>query len=160
MRISACPLQVSTILAASLAGILLLCGSVAAAGEDAKASDKKATPTHTIKVLLQERLAVVEKIHQLTVEKYKSGNANFDEVGQSAIAVLNARLELAESRHERLRILEEMISTAADLKDVATTLARAAEATQVDVLMAEAQLLQFEIALEREKKRGAKSATE
>jgi hypothetical protein len=92
MRISACPLQVRTILAVCLAGILLLSGNVAVAGEEARSPDKKAKPTHTIKELLQKRLAVVEKIHQLTVEQYKSGNANFDELVKSAIAVLNARL--------------------------------------------------------------------
>lgn len=145
MRSSAFSLRQHSTRLACCIGILLLCGRMAVTEGTANSPDR-------IKPLLQERLAVAREMQKLSVEMYRSGEASLDEVHQAGLALLNARLELAETQQERIEIHKEMVERAEEYeKNVSQALRAGGPVSPIDALKAKAHLLELRITLERAK---------
>src|SRR5262249_5458426 len=104
-----------------------------------------------IKELQKEHLATVTRIYELTLERYKSGHASPDQLLQSQAAILSAKLELAQTKQERIKAHEEMVRLAEQAQEHAQKLADAGQGTTSDALKAKAYLLRARIALEKAK---------
>ena len=117
-------------------------------GEDTTA---KVEPSDTVKNLLKERLATVTEIDKLVQTAYRSAEVGLDQVHQAKAALLAAQLDLAETKDERIKIHEEMVQQAEEWTKSVVEIAKASQATTIDVLKAKAHLLEAQIALERAK---------
>jgi len=104
-----------------------------------------------IKELQKEHLATVTRIYELTLERYKSGQASPDQLLQAQTAILSAKLELAETKQERIKAHEEMVTLAEQAQEYAQKLVDAGQGTTIDALKARAHLLRARIALEKAK---------
>jgi hypothetical protein len=104
-----------------------------------------------LKELLQERLAILRKLVQVTTTDYQAGKASFERVHQASRALLQARLDVCESDKERIALLEEAVGLARNYEKNAVQRYKAGVAPQSDVLTATAARLESEIALERAK---------
>jgi outer membrane protein TolC len=119
-------------------------GNAASAAEQGEANDK-------IKELMQKRLVTVTEIHKLLLKGFMGGQVPFDRVLEARAAMLRAELDLAETKQDRIKVHVEMVKTAEEMVEIVNRLAKAQQATRVDVLKAEAQLLEARIGLERAK---------
>ena len=104
-----------------------------------------------IQKLLEEQRAVLKEAVQLAVREYRTGRVDFDSVLELRRDLLIAELELAASREERIKLLEEFAELANEFEKFATERFRSGQGTQVDVLRAKAALLKSQIDLERAK---------
>lgn len=102
--------------------------------------------------LQQQRLAVLQELVNVAFTAYRTGEADIAQGMQAQQQLLNAKLELAEDRESRLKILSESVELAAEWQKVAEARYRAAESSQADVLQCRARRLEAEIALVRETK--------
>jgi uncharacterized membrane protein YccC len=128
--------------------VLMFCGRIVLADEK---------PPQKIDDLLQKRLALLEQVQRTLMSNYGSkdyGNKRglMAEVHEATVELLNARLELAKSPKDRIKIFEDMLTTAQELERISSQLNRTGEARQVEPLQAKALVLEFQIALERLKK--------
>lgn len=138
--------------ACGAAAVLLLLRGGAAVAEDA------ASTADTIRQLLQQRLANAEEIQQIAESAFQTGRGSYREVIQAQFAVLKARLELAETRQERIKIYEQMIARAEAYQKFVLATHTAGRGARLDLLKAQDRVLELRIALERAKK-GAKPST-
>jgi Outer membrane efflux protein len=102
----------------------------------------KTKPRDKLKELLKERLAAAEKVHDLTVKGYTQGDAKFtiDHVHAAKTKLLDARLDLAETKQQRIQVHKDAVKEAADWE-------QAGAGSQVDHLKARLYRLEREIAL-------------
>lgn len=107
----------------------------------------------TIKQLLQERLAIVVKIHKAVVEGHSIAPAavTLDDVHQAEVAVQSARLELCETKQDRIKAHETTVKEAEQWQVLVGKLGQGGEATPVDLLKAQAYLLEARIGFEKAK---------
>jgi hypothetical protein len=134
---------------------LVLTATVAAPADgpvDAKAK---------IKELQKQRSEVAQKARDLLVEQFKGGflPSGFDNVDTFLLRlidmhklVLHARLDLAETKAERIQAIEETIKDVALLvKSLENKRNTGLASVPVNTYLAQAQLLELKIALERAK---------
>lgn len=112
-------------------------------------------PQSTIRKLRLQRLSVLEEL-QKTVEtmvRMGSGKVGYGEVHEAKVALLNARLELAETKAERIKVYEQFVAEAENWLSIVTAWkkAGAGEGGTIDVLKAQAHLLEMQIGLEQAK---------
>ena len=119
-----------------------------AAGETAA---KQVADSDAVKALLKERLATVTEIDKLVQTAYRGAEVGLDQVHQAKAALLAAQLDLAETKDERIKIHQEMVRQAEEWAKSVAEMAKASQATAIDVLKAKAHLLEAQIALERAK---------
>jgi outer membrane protein TolC len=101
--------------------------------------------------LLKERLATLRKLVDQTTRDYQAGRVSFDRVHQAMAAMLRAELELCESNKERIEVLKKIVAQAKEHEQNAIQRYKAGQASSSDTLMATADRLEAEIALERVK---------
>lgn len=130
--------------------ILLTALGYAASTGTCFAADK-ADPKDRMKALLKERVSTAKEIYELLLEKYKIGGGNIGSVHRAKMAWLNARLSVAETRPERLKIFEELLAEAKDWEQSAVKNLDTGAGLQIEVLTAKAERIEAEIALEEEK---------
>lgn len=106
----------------------------------------------SVEQLQQEHLAVLQQLVEVAFEAYKVGEADIAQGMQAQQQLLDAKLELAEDRDSRLKILADAVNLATEWQKVAEAQYRAAQTSQADVLQCRANSLKAEIALLREKK--------
>jgi outer membrane protein TolC len=111
----------------------------------AEAKDSK------LQQLLKERLATLRKLVDQTSRDYQAGRVSFDQVHQAMEAMLRAELELCESDKERIAVLKKIVAQAKEHEQNAIQRYKAGNAPASDALMATADRLEAEIALERAK---------
>ena len=104
-----------------------------------------------VRKLAKERLALVTQIHEMTQVAYKQGATSLGEVLEARADLLAARLEACETKAERIKVLEDMVKTAEETKDVTERLVAAAEVPQSKLLKAKVHVLDTRILLEKEK---------
>ena len=104
-----------------------------------------------IKDLLQRRLVAMTEIRDLILQAYNHAETTYDQVLNATVAWHQARLDLCETKEERIGVHNELVRLAEQLQKVAERLYAAKEATRIDVLKAKAQVLDAQIALERAK---------
>lgn len=122
--------------------MLALGGNLARTAEEGQPSDQ-------VRELLKERLVIVAEIYEITLKEFQSGQISIDQVFQARISLLTAKLDLCETKEDRIRVHREMVKQAEDWLQVVTKLFAASQATRVDVLKAKAQLLEARIGLEK-----------
>lgn len=109
----------------------------------------KTTGSAKIKELQNQRVTVLQEVRNATAEAYKTKHAPLTDVLAATLAVLDARLDLAESQEERLKLLEEAVKHSREIEETAKTMFQSGQANRVDVLKSTAGRLEREIALER-----------
>lgn len=108
-------------------------------------------PPDQIKELLQERLVLAEEIENLFRMRYDMAETSLGELIHAKMAVLEVRLELAESSQERIEIHGKLVEQAEEYQAFVRQMVEARETAQIDLLQAEDRVLQRRIALERAK---------
>jgi outer membrane protein TolC len=111
----------------------------------AEAQDSK------LKDLLKERLATPKAVVKATTQDYLTGKVSFDRVYQATKSLLNAELEFAETKKERIAVLEKIVALAKESEKSAVLRYKAGTVPHSDALLATAGRLDAEIALERAK---------
>jgi hypothetical protein len=104
-----------------------------------------------VKALLKERLAILRELAANTTKGYKQGSVSMKEVHEANETVLQAELELAETREERIPILEKFVAEAKNHEEHVAPAAK--QGQPVPLLEAKAHRLKAEIALERERQK-------
>ena len=102
-----------------------------------------------VEKILRERLVVLQETAKLQREAHRIGRAALTAIVETDKTVLDAELELTKA--ERVRVREEMLKIAESLETTVSQLAKANEATHVDMLRARANRLRAaaDLALER-----------
>jgi outer membrane protein TolC len=118
---------------------------------DGEAAATQVAASDAVKELLKERLATVAEIDRLVQAAYRAREASLDQVHQTKAALLAAQLDLAETKDDRIKVHQEMVTHAEEWTKIVAQMAKANEATATDVLKAKARLLEARIALERAK---------
>jgi outer membrane protein TolC len=114
-------------------------------------AEEKAVPPDRIKALLKEREAVAKDIYELLLEKFKQGNGTVGPVHRAKMVWLSARLSLAETKPERLKIYEELVKDAKEWEQEAIRNVEKGVGQQIEALTAKADRVEAELALERAK---------
>ena len=106
----------------------------------------------TIKELLQERLATLVKIHIAVAEGYKqlASGITLDDLHQAEVAVQLARLDLCESKQDRIKVYDDMVNEAEQWQNVIEKIVIASQAPAFELLKAKAYLLQNNLDLQIE----------
>ena len=110
-----------------------------------------AADNDVIRELLRQRLATATETRTLAEAAYRAGQCLVDQVHQAHAALLAAQLDLAVEKEQRIKIHQEMLQQAEAWSRTVAEQAKASEATAIDVLKAKSQVLESQIALEREK---------
>ena len=104
-----------------------------------------------LKSLLSERKALLGQAVDLAKQAYRAGQTDFNSVLDLEQELLQAELELAETREQRLELYRQRVENATALEKVAAKQFKTGRATQLEVLKAKSALLQSQIDLERAK---------
>jgi hypothetical protein len=95
-----------TVCAACLGALVVLCANCISSAE-------KEMPPSTIDDLLRKRLVVLEEYERAIKDRIRvDPQMSPFAVHPATIAVVNARLDLAKSREDRLKVLQEMVGSA------------------------------------------------
>lgn len=116
-----------------------------------EAAATRVADSDAVKALLKERLATVAEIDKLVQTAYRSAEVGLDQVHQAKAALLAAQLDSAETNDERIKIHQEMVRQAEEWTKSVAEMAKASQATTIDVLKAKARHLEARIAFERAK---------
>jgi outer membrane protein TolC len=131
----------------ALAGVLL--ALLGMAGVSAAAD--KADPNDRMKALLRQRVDTAKDIFDLMLEKYKHGGGNIGSVHRAKVNWLTARLSLADTKGERVKIHEEIVKDAKEWEQSALQNVETGAGERIEALTARADRIEAEIALERAK---------
>lgn len=112
---------------------------------------QKARADDAVKVLLKERVEVLTKIHDMMLTAYQGGETSLDKVLAAHVALLNGKLDLCETKAERVKVHEGMVQVVEELVKHVRKLVEGGHASRVDALKAEVQLLDARVGLERAK---------
>lgn len=99
--------------------------------------------------LQEQRLATLRNLAKITGDRYRSGQASFDELSSATKARDSAELELSTSARQRISILERMLVEAKALEEEQNRLSANRLAPETAFLRAKADRLQQEILLEQ-----------
>ena len=103
------------------------------------------------KQLFEKRVAIRDQILKLVTAAYQQGTGTFDQVLEAQGSLLRARLDLCETKEQRIHVYEEMAGAAATSLEWSKKLLKSGQGSQVEVLKGEAQLLEVQIELENAK---------
>jgi hypothetical protein len=110
----------------------------------------KAEPSDSIKELKEKRLALLVRIYKATEERSRIDvNLPSDEVHKTKIAVDAARLDLAETKEDRVKACEDIVRSAEGWEKHVTDLVKNGHVSPTELLKAQANVLETRIALEK-----------
>jgi len=101
--------------------------------------------------LLTQKRALLQQVETDREAEYRAGAATTEQVEQAAIAVIQADLEMARTRQERIALHQKWVEITTKIEKMATARYRAATTTQTPLREAQIARIEAEIALEREK---------
>jgi hypothetical protein len=106
-----------------------------------------------VEALMKERVAVLEQLVKVAEERYRSGNALFNEVLEAKQELWGAKLKLVSDKDVRVALREEMLANLTALEQLVKAQADAAVVGAEVVLRAKAARLEAEamLLLEAEK---------
>lgn len=92
------------------------------------------------------------QVAQLQQEAYRSGEVGFENVPSTQMALLGARLELAETAETRIKVRHQMLEAARQIEETTGHLFKARETSRADFLKAKAlrQRAEADLALEQQ----------
>jgi hypothetical protein len=102
-----------------------------------------------LKELLKERLGTLRDVVALTSTQVQQGVGDFGLLREAMQALMRAELELCDSDKERITVLEKLFALAMESEKGVEGRFKAGGVGKREVLMAKANRLDFEIALER-----------
>lgn len=129
-----------------LLGVLASSVSLAPERVDAQESAK---PASKVQELLKERLATIREMSGLVVQRFKNNQGSFEEVRDANRMLLDAELALCQTNQDRVAVLEKFIVEAKNLEKITDRASKTGQGRASAALMAKADRLQAEIALER-----------
>jgi hypothetical protein len=106
-----------------------------------------------LKELLQERLTTAREASRLALARFKNGQS-FGEIREANLLLVEAELDVCDSAPERVAALEKLRAIAQDTARIAEAFVKVGQGPATTALLAKADLLQIEIALERAKAKG------
>jgi hypothetical protein len=125
-------------------------GAVVALSAHAVLSVEQAPAPGRLDDLLQKRLTLLEQYERAMKERIQiDPQMNPLLVHPATVAVMNARLELAKSPEDRLRVLEDMVKSAEDWDRFVDGLINSGRMGKWEGLKSKAEVLEAQIALER-----------
>jgi hypothetical protein len=130
-------------LAVLLATWLTLTG-LSLAGDKTGSKDK-------IKALQKERLAAATEAYKLTFERLKGLLAQPLECFQSCKLLFEARLDLAETKEERIKAYEQYVTDTSEIARLCEVFGKNGQGTKADMMTAKVHHLQAQILLEKAK---------
>jgi outer membrane protein TolC len=133
-----------------LAVLLGIAGSGSLSGDAPRARADEPKDAR-VKELLKERLAVLQEVAKLVAREYQAGKGSIDRLRRAQMAVIAARVELCDTDKERIAVLEEAVALARNNERLAAALDQTGNVPASDPLLAKADRLEAEIALERAK---------
>ena len=101
--------------------------------------------------LLNERREVLRKLVDAAEQRYRAGAATLEAAIRASNQLLEAELELADTKAERIAVHEKLVGNLQRLEQVAEARRAAAAAALEEVLEAKAARLKGEITLLRER---------
>jgi outer membrane protein TolC len=101
-----------------------------------------------MKALLKERVDNAKAIYELMLTKYEHGAGNVASVHRAKMAWLNARLSIAETKAERVKLYEEIVKDSKEWEQTALRNVENGAGEQIEALTARAERIEAEIALE------------
>lgn len=104
-----------------------------------------------IKKLQKERLATAVKTYEMAKASFESGQSGYGEVAGAHTALLNARLEVCDTKADRIQVRGEMVQTAKQMTEHVKAQLDSGNTGTIELLKAQAQLLDVQIGLEKEK---------
>ena len=123
---------------------LMLISGITLAARNAETNTK-------VRDLLKERLATATKIHAIARVLHDGGKIRFEEVLDAQAYLLRAKLDLAQTREERIAVHEELLAVARETAKTMREQAQAGVVSTIDSLRADAGLLEVQIGLEKVK---------
>jgi outer membrane protein TolC len=102
-----------------------------------------------VKGLLKKRHDMRSEILDRVAKEYKGGQCGYDQLLQAEKSLLSAKLDLCETKDERVEVYKQMVKAAERGLRAVELLAKAKEVGEVDVLKARVHLIETEIGLER-----------
>lgn len=95
------------------------------------------------------RLAMLNQLYKLAVERQKAGRASFNTVHDAEVAYLHARLDLCDTKEDRLGVLQTLVHEAESWQKTVAAAVKNASLDSAELLRAKLYLLETHIALER-----------
>lgn len=138
-----------------LAFVVVAIGGLAApstAAADVPAASAK------LKDLLKERVAAAREVGAMVKERFKNGHATIEQMHDAARLLYDAELDACETLKDRVAVLEKLVAAAKELEEYAAQRAKTGLGTPDSALVAKAERLKAEIALERERAKGTDKA--
>ena len=133
-----------------------LVGLIASGGRaDNPKPNQPNQPSKKVRALQEERLATLKEIAAEWEKVFRAGRALYEDVLQARLMVLRAQLELCDSDRERVAVHEKIVALAKETEEMQTLRYQAARLSHSDLLMAKANRLEAEVALERAKAKAA-----
>lgn len=133
-----------------------LCVVVASLGvmlssQTAGSQDEKPTsPENKINSLMVERRDTLRQLVDSVTAQYKAGRTTLDNVIRARNGLLDAELEIAKTKTERIRIHEERVKNFRDLENAIKQRYTVGKGTHEEMLTAKAARLKSEIEFLRE----------
>jgi multidrug resistance efflux pump len=134
-----------------LVGFLAGCASILFLRVDAQEAAKPEGNDAKLKALLEERLATTQKAANLARQQARNLTGTINDVLTATRLAHEAAIELCMTDQERKAVLDSFLVAATDNEMLATELAKVAQGRGTEMLLAKAERLRVEIALERAK---------
>lgn len=103
--------------------------------------------------LRMNRVATLQQLLDLSFAGYRQGEFGIDQVLDAQHDLMEAQLEIAETPHQRIAMLERQLEITQKTLEAAEKLCAAQEVSQCDTLRAKAALMGVEIKLLQERAR-------
>ncbi|HEV3120829.1 MAG TPA: RNA polymerase sigma factor [Isosphaeraceae bacterium] len=123
-----------------------------------KQVDARPRTGETLRALLVEKRDLLRQLVETSRRLFEGGELALEEMLRAKPALLEAELKLAETRRDRLAILEAMLGEAKQLEEVIRQRWERGEMTQTAVVNSKIFRLDAQIRLEEEKLKGDKAA--
>jgi len=99
--------------------------------------------------MMQQRALLLQEAVDLAVIRYRQGESRYDVVLSLQRDLLDAELQLATNREQRIAVYRRLVDNMTTAEKVARQLYEAKEVSQIDYLRAKAARLQAQIDLEK-----------
>ena len=104
-----------------------------------------------LRALMTQKRDLLRQLETDREAQFQVGTATTEQVEKAVIAVIQADLELAQTRRERIALRQKSVDVATKIEESTAVRYRAATVTQTEWQEAQLARLEAEIALEREK---------
>jgi len=102
-----------------------------------------------IKELQQQRLVVLEQVHDTAKQLFQNARIQFESVHGAAAELFAARLEYAETQEDRIKACDDAVKAATECYEVVLAQKQASRGSEFAVLKAKAFVLEVQIAREK-----------